>query len=355
VAALFPPQSRDWALLADVPLTPKAGARLAREAAAQGSFALAAKALSEDWNRELDGKQVQRWSQAMGRQALSRQEAAVQAMQEGRHPQAPGNDPVLLVIEVDGGRWQGKEKNPDTDSRWREDKVCAVATYLPGDGKDQEPQRLVTTYVATAGDAQAFGPLCRLEAQRRGLRGAETVLALSDGGNWTDPLYEDQFHGYVRIIDWRHAQEHLWDCAKAYARDDSAKAAKLEARIETWLWNGKVKKVIGRISDWSNQLGPPLEGDGPEHPRRVLAQNVGYFTKHQEHMDYPRYRANGWPIGSGVVEAGVKQFNKCVKGTEQFWRDRGIEPILVLRSLWLSQDDRWQRYWATRPAYGEAA
>jgi len=31
----------------------------------------------------------------------------------------------------------------------------------------------------------------------------------------------------------------------------------------------------------------------------------------------------------GVTEAAVKQFNKRVKGTEQFWGD-GIEPILAL-------------------------
>ena len=42
-------------------------------------------------------------------------------------------------------------------------------------------------------------------------------------------------------------------------------------------------------------------------------------------MDYPRYRAKGWPVGSGVTEAGVKQFNKRVKGTEQFWTEEGVE------------------------------
>lgn len=64
-------------------------------------------------------------------------------------------------------------------------------------------------------------------------------------------------------------------------------------------------------------------------------------------MDYPRYRANGWPIGSGVTESGVKLFNKRVKGTEQFWNTRasdGVAAILALRSLRLSDDDRWHHY-----------
>ncbi len=44
-----------------------------------------------------------------------------------------------------------------------------------------------------------------------------------------------------------------------------------------------------------------------------------------------------------------------MKGTEQFWSIPGVESILSLRALWLSQDDRWTRYWNTRPAYPKAA
>jgi hypothetical protein len=66
------------------------------------------------------------------------------------------------------------------------------------------------------------------------------------------------------------------------------------------------------------------------------------------------YRRKGWPIGSGNVEAGVKCFNHRVKGTEQFWTKPGVEAIRALRALWLSQDLRWDRYWANRSAYGLA-
>jgi hypothetical protein len=71
-------------------------------------------------------------------------------------------------------------------------------------------------------------------------------------------------------------------------------------------------------------------------------------------MGYPTFRRKGWPIGSGVTESAVKQFNKRVKGTEQFWSVPGVESILALRALWLSQDRRWER-WNIRPAYSKAA
>ncbi len=72
-------------------------------------------------------------------------------------------------------------------------------------------------------------------------------------------------------------------------------------------------------------------------------------------MNYPEYRKKGWPIGSGMTEAGVKQFNKRVKGTEQFWLETGVEAILALRALRLSQADPWNRYWSTRAPYSKAA
>jgi len=331
-------------------LSPKAAERVCRESA-QKAFDEAARSLNMDWNTTLDGKQLQRWSEALGRGMVSGRDRQSRAYREGRYPQGPANAPQLLVIGMDGGRWQGREKDADTDSRWREDKVLTVSSYVPGDGKDRKPAALVRTQAATSRHVTEFGIMARVEAERRGYRQARTVIALGDGGNWIDPLLERDLRVDARIIDWYHASEHLWDCAKAVHGPQTPAASVLAEQLEAWLWDGKVGKVIQTLWEHARQLGEPQTADPPQHPRRVLSQNVGYFTRHQGHMDYPRYRANGWPIGSGETEAAVKQFNKRVKGTEQFWTEEGIEPILCLRAAWLSQDDRWQRYWENRPAY----
>jgi hypothetical protein len=350
VAGLFPPQKREWALPAEVPLTPRAAERLSREASVQ-AFEPAARALEKDWGMPLDGKQVQRWSQAIGQSLVRRRHKEVRAYEQGQRPEPPPNAPQVLVIGFDGGRYQGMEKNPLTGSYWRENKVLAASTYLRGDGGEQAPQLLVTTMLATAGDAETFGFLARLEAERRGVRTAEEVIGMGDGGNWLDPQFEKHFRLTARIIDWCHANEHLWDCAKAIHPDEAVRAAVLAEHWEAMLWDGRVGEVIACLAEESGKLGEPREQDGPEHPRRVLAQNVGYFSKHKEHMNYPAYRRRGWPIGSGVTEAAVKQFNKRVKGTEQFWGQAGVEAIMALRGMWISQDQRWDKHWATRSAY----
>jgi hypothetical protein len=153
----------------------------------------------------------------------------------------------------------------------------------------------------------------------------------------------------LRIVNGRCPPKRR--CAKAVYGAGTTQAAQWAERLEALLWDGKVKQVIAELSAQVQKLGTPTESDAAGSPRRELANNIAYFTTHEDHMNYPKYRRRGWPIGSGETEAAVKQFNKRIKGTEQFWSTDGVEAILGLRGLWLSQDDRWSDYWANRPAY----
>ena len=349
--ALFPPQVRNWALPSEAALTPKAAERIAREATTQTPDK-AAEALKQDWGISWDGRQIDRWAQHFGTRMRAERDAEVAASESGQRPAPPENTPVLLVIGPDGGRVQMKEKDAKTGSRWREDKVLTVTSYLLGDGKEKKPAPLVTTHVASMTKTEEFGRLARVEIERRGYHIAAQVLAIADCGNWIDPLLERECPGVERIADWCHAEEHLYESGRAACGGKDTPAAKM--RAECWtdlLWEGKVSAVITQLTTCAQEAGAPQKQDSPDHPRRILAQNVGYFTKNQAHMKYPEYLAKGWPIGSGNTEAGVKQFNKRVKGTEQFWSPDGVEAVLCLRGCWLSQDGRWRAYWRNRPAY----
>jgi hypothetical protein len=98
---------------------------MGREAALQ-SFDQAALALNEDWGTHLDGKQIQRWSEAMGREVMAARDQEVHAYEQGCRPASPTNAPALLVVGMDGGRVQTREKQGENGSRWREDKVAAT-------------------------------------------------------------------------------------------------------------------------------------------------------------------------------------------------------------------------------------
>lgn len=335
-------------------LSPRAAQRIARESAVQ-TFDPAARAINMDWGTSYDGKQIQRWGEALGQAVVDARHAEREAYERGERPAPVPNDAQLLVIGMDGGRVQGRKKDPDTQSRWKEDKVLTISSYLRGDGKEQPPQKLVNTYVATMGDSDAFGKLAVVEAERRGLRRAEEVIVLGDGGNWIDTQWREHFSLNPRIIDYYHVVEHLHEAGRASYPQDQGRCQEWVGQLKDLLWEGRVQEVITQLRDASQRVGSPQESDGPGHPRRVLAQNVGYFERHAPHMNYPEYRRRGWPIASGVTESGVKLFNKRVKGTEQFWNTEGAESILALRALWLSEDQRWDRYWSRTTPRKKAA
>lgn len=335
-------------------LSPKAAARVAREAATQ-SFDNAARALNIDWGTRYDGKQIQRWGEALGQTLVESRQKELEEFQAGDLPQCPANEHQLLVIGGDGGRVQTREKNPETGSRWKEDKVLTITSCLKGDGADQPPTKLLTTCLATMEDAKKFGQLARLEAEKRGIRNAVEVIGIHDGGNWIDPLWEQHFGCHPRILDYYHAAEHLHEVARAAAVATSTGTTALAEQLVTLLWEGKIDPLLDRLRELSAQAGEPLETDGPAHPRQVLRTNINYFEKHRDHTDYPAYRAKGWPIGSGITESGVKLFGKRVKGTEQFWNVKGAEAILALRSKWLSEDEQSTYYWLGHPSKARAA
>lgn len=345
MARLFPPQERDWGLPVEANLSPRAAARIAREAATQ-TFDAAAKALNIDWKCELDGKQIQRWSEALGKTQVMRRSQQLAAFEKkNRLPAAKANEHELLVIGMDGGRVQTREKCDQTGSRWKEDKVLTITSCLTGNGKKRPPKKLLTTCMATMNNAAMFGRLARLEAEKRGIRNAREVILIGDGGNWIDPLCEEHFGCHPRIIDYYHAAERLHEVAKAAHPTDEQSARALAEKLVGWLWDGKIENLLSMLGDLSSTAGEPGPNDPPAHPRKVLSSNVGYFTKHQSHMDYPNYRSKGWPIGSGIIESGVKRYGKRLKGTEQFWSINGAEAIMALRTLWLNEDEESKHYW----------
>jgi hypothetical protein len=349
VAGLFPPQERDFLLPTEAPLTAKAAERLARESAIQ-TFAPAARALSIDWQVTLDGKQVQRWGEALGCTLCNQQQERIEALKQGHYPAGPANAPELLVIGLDGGRYQSREKDSQSQSRWKEDKVASFTSYLPGEGPAKPPVALVGSVVASTCDSGAFGPMVKLEALARGANRAKVVINISDGAGWIDSIEREQHLADVRIVDFYHAAEHVHGACETALGQGSVEVRACFAEKRGWLWEGKMAELL----DWMRQERARIKEESAERGES-LGREIGYFETRQKQMDYPAYRSRGWPIGSGGTESAVKQFNKRIKGTEQFWNPHQLEAILALRALWLADDDRWHRYWTTRSAYRRAA
>jgi len=62
-------------------------------------------------------------------------------------------------------------------------------------------------------------------------------------------------------------------------------------------------------------------------------------------MNYLDFRAEGWVIGSGMLESGGKQFKSRFCGSGMRWSRSGAEHLLPIRTAILNQrfDQRWHK------------
>ena len=76
---------------------------------------------------------------------------------------------------------------------------------------------------------------------------------------------------------------------------------------------------------------------------KELAKAVLYFENNRQHMRYDEYLAQGYPIGSGVVEGACRHLVKDrMELTGMRWRVPGAQAILKLRAVMLNGD--WEQF-----------
>jgi hypothetical protein len=221
----------------------------------------------------------------------------------------------------------------------------------PPEPRPPAPQRRLRTCVASMVDSHTFGPMVAAEAQERGFYQACRSAFLADGAAYNWWIQRAYFPHFEPIVDFLHVLCYLYLAAWGAGADDAQRwALYLE-----WLracWQGRVREVIAALQVWQERLGEPPEGEAEDEkdPRCLVANALSYLRNNQCRMQYPRYRREGLPITSSLVESLVGEFNARVKSREKFWnRPAGAEAILQLRAAVLSEDDRLARFFAQRP------
>jgi hypothetical protein len=307
-------------------------------------------------------------------------EAALKAADE-----APRNLLPLLLLSSDGSRYRSNEADRrkahkgvrkshavcrdefdlealtgvERDRGWRENKIGIVARALHGhydsDGRYTSPQELVKTYVATVQDIQVFGRLFYTEAERRGLHHAEQVVWVGDHGHGNPAMLKREFALLKKLLhiitDFYHCSERLSECARIIQGEGTHRKRqrqKMFYQMRGWLWAGAVEKVILKLRTAAEALAPKpssLSKLDAQPEAQKLWMHVLYFEKHKDSMDYPTYRARGWPMGSGTVESSCGQFGERVKHNRMRWTRAGADAIHAIKAALYSQDDRWSRRW----------
>ena len=78
--------------------------------------------------------------------------------------------------------------------------------------------------------------------------------------------------------------------------------------------------------------------------RQAVRRTVGYYRRNRPYMRYDEYLAQGWPIGTGVVEGACGHLVKDrMEQSGMRWTKAGAQAVLDLRAVRLN--GHWDRYW----------
>ena len=243
-----------------------------------------------------------------------------------------------VVIGTDGGRTRTRVKKEEEkkvkrkqkfDTPWREPKLFVITT-VDKNGKINKQDFPI--YDSSFGDDETFAILKKY-LKELSIDKAKEVQFIGDGAPWiwnrAKPMLLDLGVSEDKIketLDFYHATEHLTELM-LYVDED--KKSSVLASLKKSLWEGDIKKMKNQIT--RGIPGVNLNNFTP----------YKYFLKNKERIDYQSLRSQNWPIGSGVVESGIRRIiNLRFKSPSSFWYPENVEKLILMRGIALS--GRWK-------------
>ena len=263
---------------------------------------------------------AERLTEAAGAAYVAEQTAAVARLEQQPTPEPVG--PARQQVSVDGAMISlvGKQ--------WVEVKTLAIGTlHQEADGTVQARE---LSYFSRRAEHTAFRRLALVETYRRGVGTAQVVVGIMDGAGWLQKFLDFHRPDAIRILDFPHAVEYLTDAShEAHGTGTAATSA------------------------WIGTQAHALKHDGPDAVLAALrALPTGedrdaaleYLEPRLPQLQYPTFRAQGYPIGSGIVESANKVVvEDRLKGSGMHWAPANVDPMLALRTVVCA--DRWDEAW----------
>lgn len=270
---------------------------------------------------------VRRMTERMGRQAeaVQTEESALEAQAE-----PCGTNERKQAISADGAYV------PLRGGEWAEVRTVAIGEVevREEDRGKQEVHVTHLSYFSRMTKASTFADLAEGEMRRRGVRQAKAVCAVTDGADWLQGFLDLHRPDAVRILDFPHAAEHVSALAEALKLAGVALPADVVDRSLHILKHRGPRPLLRLL-----EALPPSVRE-----REAVCEQVGYLLKREPLMQYPQYRQQGWPLGSGMVESANKLVMQArLKGAGMHWAPAHVNPMLALRTSVCN--DRWDEMW----------
>jgi hypothetical protein len=296
-------------------------------------FAPAAELLAAFTAARISEPTVRRLTEAAGAAYVGLQAEAVDRLE--REAAAPPPGPAVQHLSVDGAMV------PLVGGAWAEVKTLAIGTVAAG-------RTEALSYFSRLADAEAFTRSATVETHRRGVETAGVVCAVVDGAEWAQGFIAHHRPDAVRILDFPHAAGYLALAAQAlFGAETPGGTAWLAAQCHE-LRHGDPARVVNKLRGLRDDLA---RAAGPRRLAVVEALTTGltYLEKRLAQLQYARFAAAGYPLGSGSVESANKLVVEArLKGAGMHWARGNVNSLVALRTLVCSArwDEGWPLIWA---------
>jgi hypothetical protein len=284
--------------------------------------------LSDLVSVQVNEETVRRLTEQAGSWMEAAQTAEVEA--EGKPESEEEQPPERSVISPDGAMISLVHK------QWAETRTVAIGEPQEKRNASGETEIHVgnLSYFSRLSDASTFTKLAKVEIQRRQVAQAQEVGAVMDGADWLQGFIDTHRPDAVRILDFPHAAEHITKLLEALEQAGVHFPPHMLDRCLHILKHRGPRPLL-RMAD-------RLEKNLTE--RKGVHEHLDYLRKREAFMQYPQYRRDGWPIGSGMVESANKNVVEArLKGTGMHWERKNVNPLLALRNAVCN--DRWKEMW----------
>jgi len=293
--------------------------------AVDDSFGQVSQKIEQLFGQDVSDDTVKQVVHQVGSTAIGHQRQELDGFLADRQISAPEANPERLYVAVDGTTVHEMDA-------WHEAKVACI--YWEDKHFNRHKR-----YIGCFDSSETFGWHVWVEACKCGLRQAKEVVYLGDGASWIRTEHHRHFGRSTFILDWFHGSEHVWDCGKKLFGEGTLSTSDWVKNRLNLLWDGWTKKLLDDLKEQHKRY---------RGSKRTAINSLIRYISTNEHMRYDVFRARGYDIGSGSVEAACKHVvGKRLKQSGMRWSRAGSSATLALRITWLN--GRWEQLWLTKP------
>jgi hypothetical protein len=281
------------------------------------------------------------------------------------NPPAPVPEATILVVQADGtgvpmvqpapttplvrlGQGQKRGNKTEavvtgvyTSAPHRRTSQEVVAALLPDPGRPEAETRPTPVgqalHATLEGKSVAMARLVQRVAPQEGPQ-LQHRVALTDGAEALPQQVMTHVPEHPLVLDIIHATEYLWDTANFLLGETHPYRT-------VWVRSDLEPLVAGQTD--AVLVALEAEADDPTYTatqRRAVRRTVGYDRRNRSYMRYDEYLAQGWPMGTGVIEGAYGHLVKDrLEPSGMRWTKVGAHAVLDLRAVRLN--GQWDRYW----------